>query len=57
MYTRETETCRIIRKHYRLNRPVTHEEALAEVANIERKRKAGLLDDFSEMLAAKLGLI
>lgn len=57
MKQRETETCRIIRRHYGLNRPVTHEEALAEVANIERKRKLGSLDDFSEMLAVKLDLI
>ena len=48
---------RIIRKHYGLNRPVTEEERLAEVANLERKISKGLCDDSSHYLAAKLHLI
>lgn len=51
------ETCRIIRNFYGLKRPVTLAEALAEIKNLERKRDKGLLDDHSEILAARLGVI
>jgi len=46
----------IIQKHYRLNRPVTQEEVVAEVTNLLRKAKGGMLDDRAELLMASLDL-
>lgn len=51
------EQARIIRRHYRLARPVTPAEVHAEVANIKRRRAAGSLDDSYALLAAALRLL
>ena len=48
---------RIIRQHYGLTRPVTAEEVAAELAMLHRKAAKGTLDDASEILAARLGII
>ena len=51
------QAARIIRNHYKLPRPVTEDEAWAEVANIERRRDNASLDDMYYPLAAALKLI
>lgn len=49
---------RIIRRHYRLNRPVTDAEARAEIENLKRRRARDgeWGDDMNSRLAAALGM-
>jgi hypothetical protein len=51
---------RILEKHYESvleGRRMTEEEIDAEIANLNRKKEKGTLDDFDEHLAAQLQLI
>lgn len=47
---------RKIRKHYGLNRAVTRDEVLAEVANLRRKEDKGSLDDRDQALYSALSV-
>ena len=51
------KAARIIRNHYGLSRKVTVDEVRAEIANIERRRDAGSLDDGYFRLASALRLL
>ncbi len=48
------EAARIIRRFYNLNRPVTEEEVVAEIANLQRRKDAMSLDNLQENLASNL---
>ena len=50
------EQVKIIRRHYGLRRDPTAAEVNAEIANLERKGKAGTLDDKQEKLCAALNI-
>lgn len=52
----QQQRARIIRAHYRLKRPVTAQEVSAEIANLERKAKAGIMCDLAERLYCALDL-
>ena len=53
----ETNQARVVRKHYGLRRPITEQEVKAEISNLMRKKRKGVLDDSSSLLAARLGLL
>ena len=48
---------RVVRSHYGLRRVVTPDEVAEEIASLKRKLQKGTLDDSSEYLAARLGLL